>query len=81
MAGKIERLARTIVADFFLYNQDKIDRGLLNDTFFELLGGELEDSVRFFEEHGGKGNQNIFWDTLFNKLMQREARLVKGSAS
>jgi deoxyadenosine/deoxycytidine kinase len=81
MSEKIERLARTIVADFFLYNQDKIDRGLLNDTFFELLGGELEDSVKFFEEHGGRGNLTIFWDTLFNRLMQREAKLVEGSAT
>ena len=73
---KIERLARTIVADFFLYNQDKIDKGLLNDDFFERLEGEIEDSVSFFREHAG-GKMEIFWDTLFNRLMQREAKLLE----
>jgi hypothetical protein len=76
--SKTERLARTIVADFFLYNQDKIDRGLLNDTFFELLKAELEDSVKFFKENAGD-NQTVFWDILFNRLMQREEKLIEGS--
>lgn len=74
--SKVERLARTIVADFFLYNQDKIDKGLLNDDFFERLEGELGDSIAFFREHAG-GNLDIFWDTLFNRLMQREAKLLE----
>ncbi|ADU96282.1 hypothetical protein [Thermovibrio ammonificans] len=73
---KAERLARTIVADFFLYNQDKIDKGLLNDNLFELLKGEIEDSVAFYKENAG-GNLTLFWDNLFNKLMQREAKLLE----
>ena len=73
---KAERLARTIVADFFLYNQDKIDKGLLNDNLFELLKGELEDSVLFYKENAGS-NLTLFWDNLFNKLMQREAKLLE----
>ena len=73
---KAERLARTIVADFFLYNQDKIDKGLLNDNLFELLKGEIEDSVLFYKENAG-GNLTLFWDNLFNKLMQREAKLLE----
>jgi hypothetical protein len=77
-SDKAHRLARTIVADFFLYNQDKIDRGLLNDDFFELLKGEIEDSVAFFKEHAKGENMTIFWDTLFNRLMQREAKLIEG---
>ncbi len=74
--SKVERLARTIVADFFLYNQDKIDKGLLNDDLFERLEGEIEDSVAFFREHSG-GRMEVFWDTLFNRLMQREAKLLE----
>jgi len=74
--AKIQRLARTIVADFFLYNQDKIDKGLLNDDFFERLEGEIDDSVAFFREHAG-GKLEVFWDTLFNRLMQREAKLLE----
>jgi deoxyadenosine/deoxycytidine kinase len=74
--SKTERLARTIVADFFLYNQDMIDRGLLNDNLFEILKGELEDSVSYFKERSD-GDLTIFWDTLFNRLMQREAKLLE----
>jgi len=73
---KAQRLARTIVADFFLYNQDMIDRGLLNDNLFEILKGELEDSINYFKERSS-GDLSIFWDTLFNKLMEREAQLLK----
>jgi len=73
---KVERLARTVVADFFLYSPDKIDKGLLNDDFFELLKGELEDTINYFKERSS-GDLTIFWDTLFNRLMQREAKLLE----
>lgn len=74
--NKAERLARTVVADFFLYNPDKIDKGLLDDNFFEILKGELDDSITYFRERSS-GDMTIFWDTLFNRLMQREAKLLE----
>jgi len=77
-ADKIQRLARTIVADFFLYNQDKIDVALKNDNLFEILEGEIDDSIKFFKEHVKSSNLTVFWDTLFNRLMQREAKLIEG---
>jgi hypothetical protein len=77
-ADKIQRLARTIIADFFLYNQDKIDVALKNDNLFEILEGEIDDSIKFFKEHVKGGDLTVFWDTLFNRLMQREARLIEG---
>ena len=75
---KAERLARTIVADFFLYNQDKIDVALKNDNLFEILEGEIDDSIKFFKEHVKGSDLTVFWDTLFNRLMQREAKLIEG---
>jgi len=77
-ADKIQRLARTIIADFFLYNQDKIDVALKNDNLFEILEGEIDDSIKFFKEHVKGGDLTVFWDTLFNRLMQREAKLIEG---
>ena len=77
-SDKVQRLARTIVADFFLYNQDKVDTALKNDNLFEILEGEIDDSVKFFKEHVKGGNLAVFWDTLFNRLMQREAKLIEG---
>jgi len=77
-AEKVQRLARTIVADFFLYNQDKIDVALKNDNLFEILEGEIDDSIKFFKEHVKGSDLTVFWDTLFNRLMQREAKLIEG---
>ncbi|SNR85652.1 hypothetical protein [Desulfurobacterium atlanticum] len=76
---KAERLARTVVADFFLYNQDKIDKALKEDTLFDLLSGELEDSEKFYNSNVSaavRKSSNYFWDTLFNRLMKREAQLL-----
>ncbi len=77
-SDKVQRLARTIIADFFLYNQDKIDVALKNDNLFEILEGEIDDSIKFFKEHVKGGDLTVFWDTLFNRLMQREAKLIEG---
>lgn len=77
-SDKNQRLARTIISDFFLYNQDKIDAALKNDNLLEILGGEIDDSVKFFKEHAKSGDLTPFWDTLFNRLMQREAKLIEG---
>ena len=77
-SDKVQRLARTIIADFFLYNQDKIDTALKNDNLFEILEGEIDDSIKFFKEHVKGGDLTVFWDTLFNRLMQREAKLIEG---
>ena len=77
-AEKVRRLARTIVADFFLYNQDKINVALKDDNLFEILKGEIDDSIKFFKEHVKGSNLTVFWDTLFNRLMQREAKLIEG---
>jgi hypothetical protein len=37
------RLARAICSDVSLYNEAKIIRGIEQDTFFDLLRGELEE--------------------------------------
>ncbi len=76
---KTERLARTVVADFFLYNQDKIDKALKEGALFDLLSGELEDSEKFYNSNVNaavRKSSNYFWDTLFNRLMKRESQLL-----
>jgi len=77
---KAERLARTIVADFFLYNQDKVDRAIKEDNLFNVLGTEIEDSEKFYNENVPlkvRQNSNYFWDTFFNKLATREAQILE----
>ena len=43
------RLARAIVSDIALYNQDKVAEGIKNDSIFELMTEELnEGRVHFY---------------------------------
>ena len=42
------RLARAIVSDIALYNQDKVAEGIKNDSIFELMNDELEEGREHF---------------------------------
>lgn len=42
------RLARAIVSDIALYNQDKVQEGIKNDNIFELLSEELKEGRDHF---------------------------------
>ena len=42
------RLARAIVSDIALYNQDKVADGIVNDCIFDLMGEELEEGRAHF---------------------------------
>ena len=42
------RLARAILSDIALYNQEKVAEGIRNDTIFELLSDELEEGRQHF---------------------------------
>ncbi|MEA3545746.1 MAG: hypothetical protein U9R69_11095 [Thermodesulfobacteriota bacterium] len=42
------RLARAIVSDIALYNQDKVAKGIKSDSIFELLNEELEEGREHF---------------------------------
>ncbi|MCK4691350.1 MAG: hypothetical protein KAT20_06060 [Desulfuromonadales bacterium] len=42
------RLARAIVSDIALYNQDKVADGIKDDSIFELLEDELEEGREHF---------------------------------
>lgn len=42
------RLARAIVSDIALYNQDKVTEGIKDDNIFELMKEELEEGREHF---------------------------------
>jgi hypothetical protein len=42
------RLARAIVSDIALYNQEKVREGIKNDTIFQVLADELEEGRDHF---------------------------------
>jgi len=72
---KARKFARASVADFFLYESDKMDKGLLEDSLFKVMGEEIEASAKTFEKKFSS-YAHIFWDVLFERLMQREAKLL-----
>ena len=43
-----KRLARAILSDIALYNQEKVAEGIKQDTIFELLADELEEGRQHF---------------------------------
>lgn len=44
-----ERLARTIMSDIALYNQDEIRKSLKSDSLFEDLKGQLEEGRKLYD--------------------------------
>lgn len=47
-ATKARRLARAIVSDVALYNQAKIEEGIVQDNLFEVLEDELEEGRKLY---------------------------------
>lgn len=48
---RAKRLARLIIADIVLYNQEKIVEGIKNDTLFELLQEDIEIGRKYYEKN------------------------------
>ena len=44
-----ERLARTIMSDIALYNQDKIRRSIKNDSLFVDMADQLEEGRKLYD--------------------------------
>jgi DNA-binding response OmpR family regulator len=49
-----KRLARIIISDIALYNQKRIDEGVRNDTFHELLKDELDEGLKLYQSRTPK---------------------------
>lgn len=47
---KAHRLARNIVSDIALYNQEKVEEGIHSGTFFDLLAKEINEGRKLFKE-------------------------------
>jgi formylmethanofuran dehydrogenase subunit E len=42
------RLARAVVSDVAIYNQEKVEKGIKNDNIFETLSEEIEEGRQHF---------------------------------
>ncbi len=48
---RAKRLARLIVSDIIIYNQDKIVEGIKQDTLFDLLKEDIEVGRAYYEKN------------------------------
>jgi CheY-like chemotaxis protein len=75
------RLARIIVSDIALYNAKKVDEGVINGTFFDLLRTEIEEGRKLYEERKGPGlatTVDLFRQTL-DQFVATRRELLKRS--
>jgi predicted Zn finger-like uncharacterized protein len=73
---KARRLARIIVSDIALYNQERVDEGIRTGRFSELLAGEIEEGQRLFCERVDESlrRQEDFLATAFAAFIERRRR-------
>lgn len=75
------RLARAIVSDIALYNQEKVQEGIKNDNIFDVLAEELDEGREHF--HGRVSPEMDDRDHLFDRavvdVMIKQAGKVESS--
>lgn len=75
------RLARAIVSDIALYNQDKVREGIKNDNIFDVLAEELQEGRDHY--HGRVSPELENRDHLFDRavvdVMIKQAGKIESS--
>jgi hypothetical protein len=83
MATQIEtpeaanRLARAIASDVSLYNEDKIKKGIEDDSFFTIIKDEIEEGREHFKSRVAPAlhNRGIFERALCDVIIARKAHI------
>ncbi len=72
-----KRLARAIISDVALYNREKVETGIKNDTIFELLHEELEEGRQHFVSRVGPqlAASNIYDIAIVDVLIKRAGKI------
>jgi len=75
------RLARAIISDIALYNQDKVSDGIKNDNIFEILADELQEGREHFRERVAAkvGNRDQLFDRAIVDVMIKQAGKIESS--
>jgi hypothetical protein len=72
-----KRLARAIISDVAIYNREKVEEGIKNDTIFELLENEIEEGRQHFQSRVSPelGTSTIFDLAIVDVLIKRAGRI------
>lgn len=68
---KAKRLARIIVSDIVLYNQAKVEEGIRNDTFFELMKDDIAEGRALYARRVAEDirNDSSYLEDAFKDLI------------
>jgi len=72
------RLARAIVSDIQLYNQDKVREGIENDTLFDTINDELEEGRALYAERVAPdivANHNFYDIAIVDVLIKHSGKI------
>jgi hypothetical protein len=72
-----KRLARAIVSDVAIYNREKVEEGIKNDTIFELLAEQLAEGKQHFISRVSSelAESNIFEIAIVDVLIKRAGKI------
>jgi len=73
-----KRLARTIISDIVMYNQQKVKEGIEKDSLFEVLTDELAEGKKYYEsmvEEAIRESSNFFNEALVDVLLKQNAKI------
>jgi hypothetical protein len=71
------RLARAIVSDVAIYNQEKVESGIKNDNIFDTLSDEIEEGRQHFYSRVAPelDPERMFDLTLVDILIKRAGKI------
>ncbi len=71
------RLARAIVSDVAIYNREKVEEGIRNDSIFELLSEQLEEGREHFKSRVSPelAGSNIYELAVVDVLIKRAGKI------
>jgi hypothetical protein len=73
-----KRLARTIISDIVLYNQQKVKEGIEKDSLFDILTDELAEGKKYYEsmvEEEIREATNFFNEALVDVLLKQNGKI------
>jgi response regulator RpfG family c-di-GMP phosphodiesterase len=76
---KARHLARSIVSDIALYNQERVEEGIRTGRFYELMEGEIAEGRRLFAERVDSTvrGQEDFLQAAFAALIERRRKELR----
>lgn len=71
------RLARAIVSDVAIYNREKVEEGIKNDSIFEILSEQLEEGREHFRSRVAPelAGSNIYELAVVDVLIKRAGKI------